>query len=305
MEESGITWLGAPLQVLAIAAGAIITRWIVVRLIRRTFSGIERSSLARQYASTRAGRLPGPEDTQAILLRHSARSRAVATLLSSVASFVILFIAVVWILAVLGVNVAPILASAGVVGIALGFGAQNLVRDLISGIFIIVEDQFGVGDTVDMPTRATGVVEQVGLRSTRLRDDDGTVWYVPNGLITSVGNSSQGHSVARVDIAVSYDTDLRAARTALRDAVEDLSADPAWADRLLDAEPTLTVGALEATAVLLRAAVQTIAGAQVAVADELRERALRAMTLAGVTPLAAPVPPPRDLVEDSDSVGDS
>jgi small conductance mechanosensitive channel len=292
--DGGINWVGAPLQVLAIIVGAIVARFVVVRLIRRTLAGYEKSALARQYASTRAGRLPGPEDTQALLVRHQARSRAVASLLSSVASFVILFVAVVWSLAVLGVNVGPILASAGVVGIAIGFGAQNLVRDLISGIFIIIEDQYGVGDTVEMPVRAAGTVERVGLRSTQLRDDDGTVWYVPNGLITSVGNASQGNSVARVDIAVAYETDLRAARDALQRAVDALEGDAAWATRLLDEEPQLAVAALEPTAVVLRASVKTIAGVQDDVANELRERALAEMVAAGVTPKPTPSVPSRD-----------
>jgi small conductance mechanosensitive channel len=281
-QAQGLDALSVPLQILAILAIAIVGRWLIVRVIRRTLASVEKSSITRRYARTRASMASGPDDTEAALQRYRARSRAVGSLLTSLVTFTIFFAATVAILNRLGVNVAPILASAGVVGIAIGFGAQNLIRDLISGVFIIVEDQFGVGDVVDMPSRASGTVEMVGLRSTQLRDDDGVVWYIPNGLILSVGNRTQGNAVAKVDIAVGYGTDLALARASLNRAVESLESDPAWAAVLLAEEPKLTVADLSADAVTLRIAVKTTAGAQDQVADELRERALTALLSAGV-----------------------
>ena len=115
-----------------------------------------------------------------------------------------------------GVDIAPIIASAGIIGIALGFGAQSLVRDFLSGVFMIIEDQFGVGDVIDVG-EATGTVEAVSLRVTRLRSLDGTVWYVPNGEIARVGNKSQNWSRALVDVGVAYDSDLPSAMRVLRE----------------------------------------------------------------------------------------
>src|SRR3712207_5232276 len=116
---------------------------------------------------------------------------AISSVLRSFSSFVVLGIGVVLVLGELGVNLAPIIASAGVLGVALGFGAQNLVKDFIAGIGIILEDQYGVGDVVDLG-EAIGTVEAVGLRITRLRDAHGVVWYVRNGEVLRVGNKSQG-----------------------------------------------------------------------------------------------------------------
>ena len=128
-------------------------------------------------------------------------------LLKSVITGVLIAIFGTMILSQLGVNIAPIIASAGILGIALGFGAQSLVKDFLSGIFMIFEDQYGVGDVVDVG-EASGTVEAVSLRVTRLRDLDGTVWYVPNGEILRVGNKSQNWSRAVVDVGVGYDEDL-------------------------------------------------------------------------------------------------
>jgi len=108
-----------------------------------------------------------------------------------------------------GVDLAPLIAGAGIVGIALGFGAQSLVKDFLSGIFMLLEDQFGVGDVIDCG-EASGVVEGVSLRTTRLRDVEGTVWHVPNGQIVRVGNKSQEWSRALLDVQVAYDTDVAA-----------------------------------------------------------------------------------------------
>jgi small conductance mechanosensitive channel len=116
------------------------------------------------------------------------------TVAASMVTAVVVFFALTSVLSVLGVSLAALLASAGVVGVALGFGAQNLVRDVLAGWFILAEDRYGVGDTIDAGAPAVGVVERVTLRSTRLRAEDSTVWHVANGEILRVGNHSQGEA---------------------------------------------------------------------------------------------------------------
>ena len=144
---------------------------------------------------------PRPQSAE----RRSQRGRTIGSLLRSVSSFLIYGIAFVMVLAEFGVDVAPILASAGVLGLAIGFGAQNLVRDFLSGIFMMLEDQYGVGDTVDLG-EVTGDVEAVGLRITTIRDIAGTVWYVRNGEILRVGNFSKGFAIAVVDVPLAVKT---------------------------------------------------------------------------------------------------
>jgi small-conductance mechanosensitive channel len=161
--------------------------------------------------------------------RRVARAHTIGQVLRAGLNLVILVIWVLTILSELGVSVAPILASAGIVGVALGFGAQTLVRDVLAGLFILLEDQYGVGDVVDVG-EASGLVEEVGLRVTRLRSLDGTVWFVPNGEIRRVGNMSQLYSRVFIEVRFAYDTDIDAAREAMLEAahmtreVKDLSS---------------------------------------------------------------------------------
>jgi small-conductance mechanosensitive channel len=148
--------------------------------------------------------------------RRQQRVRALGSILRSAASVTVFSIAGVVILGDLGINLAPLLASAGVVGIAVGFGAQNLVRDYLSGIFMLLEDQYGVGDVITIGD-ATGTVETVTLRITRMRDVNGIVWHVRNGAIEQVGNESQGWARAVIDFPVPYTADLTTIRGLLRD----------------------------------------------------------------------------------------
>ena len=152
---------------------------------------------------------PQSEDTAGSL--RDQRTAAISGVLQSGVTFVIYWSPPFLILGELGVDLAPLLAGAGVAGLAIGFGAQSLVKDVVSGIFILLEDQYAVGDIVDLG-EATGVVEDVSLRTTRLRAVDGVVWYVPNGEILRVGNMSQHWSRSLLDIEVAYDTDLSRAK---------------------------------------------------------------------------------------------
>ena len=142
-------------------------------------------------------------------------------------------IAFVMVLSEVGMNVAPILASAGVLGLAIGFGAQNLVKDFLSGVMMMIEDQYGVGDAVDLG-EAIGTVENVGLRVTRVRDVDGTVWYVRNGEILRVGNQSQNWARTVLDIKVGYREDLVRVRQILQEVAHGLWEDEDYKDVIIE-----------------------------------------------------------------------
>lgn len=164
-------------------------------------------------------------------------------------------------LAILGVNVAPFIASAGIVGVALGFGAQNLVRDFITGIFMLFEDQYGVGDVVDVGD-AVGTVESVGLRITTVRDLHGTLWYVRNGGIARVGNFSQDYAVAFLQVPVAYSADVDlACRVALETAQEAVEGDT-LRHQVIGAPEMLGVDGITADAISLRLTVAVRANAQ-------------------------------------------
>ena len=174
-----------PARIVGLVLGFIVLRWflhkLIIRLTRRAAGGSVPSMLAR---SPRARRLV----EEALLSeRRQQRAKTMASLLKSITTTVLTTLLVVMVLAELGFQILPVVASASILGLALGFGAQTLVKDFLSGIFMILEDQYGVGDVVDMEM-ATGTVEAVGLRVTRLRGDDGTIWYVRNGEVLRVGN---------------------------------------------------------------------------------------------------------------------
>lgn len=177
-----------PARIIGLLVGFWLLRWFLHRVInrftRRTIAGNVPGVLAK---SRRASAFV--ENNIASVERRRQRAETVASLLRSTTTIVLSTILLVMVLDELGFKILPVIASASIVGVALGFGAQTLVKDFLAGIFMILEDQYGVGDYIDME-KATGTVEAVGLRITRLRGDDGTVWYVRNGEVTRVGNRS-------------------------------------------------------------------------------------------------------------------
>jgi moderate conductance mechanosensitive channel len=215
--------------------------------------------------------------------RRKQRVRALGSILRSAASVTIFSIAGVVILGDLGINLAPLLASAGVVGIAIGFGAQNLVRDYLSGIFMLVEDQYGVGDVITVGD-ATGTVENVTLRLTRLRDVNGIVWHVRNGAIDTVGNESQGWARAVIDFPIPYAADLGTIRTLLGNVAEALWNDPAWRVVLLDAPEVWGAQEVTSDEVTMRIVARTAPLRQWEVEREMRARVKAALDAAGIPP---------------------
>ena len=274
----GLDWLAAnadaliatPAKMLLIVVLAAVVRGFAHRGIRRL---TDRTATGSVPTILRPRRFRAPQSTamEQLTERRTQRAEAIGSVLRSVASIVVLGIAVVLVLGELGINLAPIVASAGVVGVALGFGAQNLIKDFIAGIGIILEDQYGVGDVVDLGA-ASGTVEAVGLRITRLRDVNGVVWYVRNGEVLRVGNKSQGFGQVVIDMPVAHDTDLERCREVMQEVADALAAEEEWADVLLAEPESLGVEHITAEGVFLRLIVRTTSVDQWRVGRELRMR---------------------------------
>jgi small conductance mechanosensitive channel len=263
--------LDIPLKVVGLILLAFITRYVLHRLINRMVHRAETTRPPeRMLGSKQAARIVFGS-TGAYSERRALRARTLGSLAKSVVTAVIGAVAVVMILAQFGYNVAPLLASAGIAGIALGFGAQNLVKDFLSGVMMLLEDQYGVGDVIDMG-EAAGTVEAVGLRVTRLRSVDGTVWYVRNGEVVRVGNSSQDWARAVIDIGVSYGADPGRVRELLTDVSHELAGDPEWGPLILEEPEVWGVENLAADGVVVRLVVKTKPLQQWSVARQLRER---------------------------------
>lgn len=233
--------------------------------------------------------------------RRAQRMTTIGSVLKSLVSFLVLLWVILQTLGILGINVAPFIASAGIVGLALGFGAQALVRDFLSGLFMLFEDQYGVGDWVDLGD-ASGTVENVGLRVTSVRDLHGTIWYCRNGDIQRVGNYSQDFGVAFLEFPVSYGADIDlACRVALDTAKAAASEEPIKSNLL--ATPELQgVNALDADSWTLRMTVVTRANMQWATERELRRRIRIAFDEVGVHapyPSGLPVTPLQDRIAQS------
>jgi len=218
--------------------------------------------------------------------RRVQRAETMGSVLRSISGFVVGALVVVIVLGILHVDVGPLLASAGVVGVALGFGAQTLVKDFLAGISMLIEDQYGVGDVVDVG-EANGVVEQVGLRVTQVRSLDGTLWYVRNGEILRVGNMTQGWSRAVVEVRVMADEDVPAVRAMLLECAAEVAADPELGHTVLEDPEVAGIEDLTADGVLLRLLVKTAPSKQWDVARELRARIRLRLADAGIS-LAMP-----------------
>lgn len=274
--------IGTPLRIAFILAIALAAQLILVRIIRRlvrkTSDRAKRERLEQSRKATRTAELSEMLMSQ----RTEQRANAIGSLLTSVVTITIWAIALLTILPLLGIDIAPLLASAGVIGVALGFGAQTLVKDYLSGIFMIVEDQFGVGDVIDVGN-VVGTVEEVALRYTRLRDMSGVVWYVRNGEILRVGNRSQGWTLAIVDIPVAYDENIDRVRELVDLVGVDMDEDPTYDDMLLSPPKFAGVESVSGEAVVVRIIAKAVPEKQVPLSRAIRERVKTAFDRAGVT----------------------
>jgi len=218
--------------------------------------------------------------------RRVQRAETMGSVLRSTAALVIGIVVITIIANINAWDLGPVLASAGVLGVALGFGAQTLVKDFLSGIFMLIEDQYGVGDVIDVG-QATGMVEAIGLRVTQIRDLSGTLWYVRNGEVQRVGNMTQGWSRARVEVLIASDGDVERAKQVLQEAAEDIAADEDLAQHLLGDPEVTGFEDLSAESVRLRLMIKVAPAQQWIVQRALRAR-IRERFAAAQIPLALP-----------------
>ncbi|QGG94512.1 mechanosensitive ion channel family protein [Actinomarinicola tropica] len=275
-------WLMArPLKIALIA----VVAWILNRLLRRAINRFVRRMADPQVpgiGETFGRFTPGVlAPTSEVRMRSAARAETIGSVLKSIGTWLIWGLAILMALGELDINLGPLIAGAGVAGIALGFGAQSLVKDFLSGIFMIIEDQYGVGDVVDVG-EAIGEVEGLTLRTTRLRAIDGAVWHVPNGEIRRVGNMSQQWSRALLDIEVAYGTDIPHARTVIEQVADEVFRDPAWTRTILEPPEIWGVERLGADGIAIRLVLKTKPGQQWGLQRELRGRLKDAFDAAGI-----------------------
>jgi small conductance mechanosensitive channel len=278
-------YLSPVLSILLLVLGALLVSRVLRRSIRRAMRRWEEGERITTRRRNRPALLESSRPTPTI--RRHQRAEAMAAGLGSLSTIVVWVVTVVWILSVLGVKASTLLTSAGLIGVALAFGAQNLLRDLIAGTFMIFEDQLGVGDVVDVGA-ASGTVEEVTLRTTRLRDVEGVVWHVPNGEIHRVGNKSQQWSRAVVDIPILPGADIDRAQVVIQETADALAQDERWKERILARPEVWGVESITLDAVTLRLVVKTAPAEQWRVARELRARIKVALGAAGIPSSATP-----------------
>jgi len=274
--------LDRPIRIILI----VLLAWILSRVLQRVVSSfVETVAASPTDARFQALRERGPgrlliEETEK--KRAAARGETIGLVLRSIVVAAVWSVAALLVLGQLEIDLAPLIAGAGIGGIALGFGAQSIVKDFLSGLFMLIEDQYGVGDIIDIGD-ATGTVEKVSLRSTTIRDVYGTVWHVPNGEISRVGNFSQLWSRALIDVEVSYDTDLELAQGVIQRVADRLWEDPDWGgDEVMERPEVWGVQSLGASSVAIRLVVKTEPSQQWAVERELRFRLKTALDAAGI-----------------------
>jgi small-conductance mechanosensitive channel len=281
VDRYGPTILAGAIKIVVILIAAFVLRAVLRKIIDRiTIPGKEGKKPGllkplRERAPQALGNL--------VSERREQRARTIGSVLKSIVTILIFGIAFLEIMIVIGLDITPVLTSAGILGVAIGFGAQNLVKDFLSGMFMLLEDQYGVGDVVDLGPSITGTVEAVALRTTTIRDTGGTVWYVRNGEILRVGNSSQGFAVAVVDLPLSYGANLAEATKVLERRVADVAEkEPLKTD--ITAKPeVLGVEKFTPEGITLRVTVKTRPGRQWAVQRNLRAQLMPALEEAGFT----------------------
>ena len=264
-----------------VIALAVLVRFVALRLINRITERAATATLpvapnGRAYRAAAA--MPGAGNE-----RREQRARALGSILLSAVSIVVFGLATLTILGDLGVNLTPLLLSTTVLGVALGFGAQNLVRDYLAGILMLTGDHYGVGDTINVKD-VSGTVEAMTLLTTRLRDVNGVVWHVRNGTIDTVGNESQGWSRAIIDYPVPYGEDLAHMRLLMQQAADSLYRERGWCELMLEEPEVWGAQELSSREVTMRVVVKTAPMRQWEVARELRARVKAALDAAGVAP---------------------
>nr|WP_245922939.1 mechanosensitive ion channel family protein [Actinoplanes atraurantiacus] len=289
MEWTGNQWLASssyviivkPLRIIGIILIALLIRWLLHRAIDRLTHTTTRASMPALLKPLKEKAAQTAEEGQYIPERRRQRAEAIGSVLRSFVSAVVFTMAALLVLGEFGFNLAPLLASAGIVGVALGFGAQSLVKDLIAGLFMLLEDQYGVGDTVDLG-EATGVVETVGLRITTVRDARGVLWYIRNGEIVRVGNKSQGWAMVVIDIPIGF-VNSEHAIGVLKEAAQRVADAPEHQTEFLEPPDVVGVEQLTVDGAVIRTIAKTTSDGQVAVQRDLRKALTESLETSGLS----------------------
>jgi small conductance mechanosensitive channel len=290
LSERTLELAATPARILLIVVLAVLLRAVLNRSIRRLVTGAAEGTVPvvlRPLHDRARGRLL--EASPLLSERRRQRAETIGSVLRSVATLLVFGVAGAMILAELGFDLGPVIASAGIVGVAVGFGAQNLIKDFLNGMFMILEDQYGVGDVIDAG-EATGTVEAVGLRVTRLRDVHGTVWHIRNGEVVRIGNKSQGWARALVDVPVAWDSDVSRVREVVKAAADTVWKDEDWSAKVVEEPEVWGIEDMGSAGLLIRLAVKTAPLEQWTVARELRQRVKGALDAEGIlvgVPLSA------------------
>lgn len=256
----------------------IVAALVAIVVLRQAVQVGVRNILARRAAEAEGA---DGADASAAAPELERRVNTIARLVVRIGAATIAIIATLMILGQFSIDVGPAVAGLGVVGIAVGFGAQTLIRDWLAGVFVVLENQYSEGDVVRI-AGVEGVVEAFSLRRTTLRDIDGTVHTVPNGQITVASNLTRLWARVNLDVNVAYDTDIDRATALINRVGDELQADPEWGPRLLEAPRVVRVSAFAASAVTLKVLGQVRAAEQWAVGGELRKRILAAFSREGI-----------------------
>lgn len=254
-------------RILLIVAGAFVAAWVLRLLLNRAVHGIVRGVKRSQNVDSTQELAAGPH----LNARAVQRTRTLGSFGRNVISWLLVIIALFLILAQFNVNLTAIIASAGFVAAGLAFGAQNLVKDVLNGLFMVFEDQMGVGDLITVG-EITGTVENVGIRVTQVRASDGTLWFVRNGEILTLGNASQGWGRAIMDITVSAEEDLDLVERAALESAQELLRSPEFARRVTGEPEVLGLESVYGDRATIRLTVRTRPEAQFSVQRELRAR---------------------------------
>lgn len=275
--NAALPFWGPIIAIAAVLLLAPITWWVLRTIIDRVVQNIV--SGAKRKAS-----VTDTETLQRSPLYHVRivqRTKAMGGVLRTVAAWIIVIVTIILVLSLVGISGSALITAAGLFAAALGIGAQNVVKDVLTGLLMVLEDQLGIGDIVDLGM-ATGVVEQVGIRVTQVRDVNGTLWYVRNGEVNRVGNMSQGWARVVVDLGIPYEADVDDAQRRILQTARSLAGEPKWVSRVIGDPELWGIESVSADVIVVRVTMRVRTQSRDDVARELRARLTRDLKAAGI-----------------------
>jgi len=267
-------WLVRPILIIA---GGFIALWIIKRVIERVVNAVVSGVKKAEGAASTQALSTSPVEA----MRQVQRTRTLGSVLTTFARWTVWILVFIMVLTEWGVAVTPLIASIGILGAALGFGAQSLVKDILNGLFMVFEDQLGMGDIVNLG-QVTGVVERVGIRVTEVRDVNGTLWFIRNGEVLQVGNYSQDWARIILDVPVPYTLDVDEAQEALLSAAKEFATSSEWKRKILEDPEMWGIESFSHEALMVRITVKVRAGEQFALKRALHRYVKDALDQRGI-----------------------